>query len=110
MNADTLTNKMAELILLVREHSPDIIGINEVLPKNFNRYIYVEEFALDGYKMVAHESISDNRGRGTILYIRKGLNYKQIDVQYKGDKFQESVYVEISLADNDTQSVCMHVP
>ena len=109
MNADTLTNKMAELILLVREHSPDIIGINEVLPKNFNRHIYVEEFAMDGYEMVAHESISDNRGRGTILYIRKGINYKQIDVQYNGEKFQESVYVEISLADNDTLlCACMY--
>ena len=109
MNADTLTNKMAELILLVREHSPDIIGINEVLPKNFNRHIYVEEFAMDGYEMVAHESISDNRGRGTILYIRKGINYKQIDVQYNDEKFQESVYVEISLADNDTLlCACMY--
>ena len=102
MNADTLTNKMSELNLLVREQTPDNIGVNEVLPKNFNSQIYLEEFTLNNYEIVAHTSISANKGRGTILYIRKGINYKQIDVQYKGHEFQESVYVEISLADNNT--------
>ena len=88
MNADTLTNKISELNLLVREQTPDNIGVNEVLPKNFNRQIYLEEFSLNNYEIVAHTSISANKGRGIILYIRKGINYKQIDVQYKGHEFK----------------------
>ena len=109
MNADTITNKMAELNLLVCEQTPDIIGVNEVLAKNFNRQIYLEECTLNNYEMVAHTSISASKGRGTILYIRKGINYKQIDVLYKGHEFQESVYVEISLADNNTLlCACMY--
>ena len=43
-NADTLTNKMAELLALIKEHNPDIIGVNEVLPKFFKHQIYPEEF------------------------------------------------------------------
>ena len=100
---------MAELNLLVREKWPDIIGINEALPKNFNRHIYQEEFDLNNYEMVAHTNISANIGRGTILYIRKGVNYKQIDVRYNGTEFVESVYVEISLTENDTLlCACMY--
>ena len=34
-NADTLTNKMPELKVLIEEHKPLIIAITEVIPKKF---------------------------------------------------------------------------
>ncbi len=33
-NADTLTNKMEELLSLIEIEKPDVIGITETLPKN----------------------------------------------------------------------------
>ena len=40
LNADCLTNKMTELEFIIKTETPDIIGINEVLPKNIPlRYI-----------------------------------------------------------------------
>ena len=42
LNADTLTNKMPELLLMIREYKPDVIMVNEVLPQNFSRIIHME--------------------------------------------------------------------
>ena len=36
LNADTLTNKLPEFNIIIDEHSPNIIGVSEVLPKYFN--------------------------------------------------------------------------
>ena len=81
LNADSLTNKMAELILTTRGHSPDIIGINEVLPKKNSRKIYQEE----GYEMVVDPNVVHNKGRGSILlitnkstYIVMGRNFRRL--------------------------------
>ena len=100
LNADTLTNKMPEFQLLVRHHKPEIICVNEVLPKNFNRQIYPEEFALEGYDMISHSNVANNIGRGTILYVHRSLVYKQIFTNAL-NSFEESVAVEINLNKND---------
>ena len=34
-NADTLTNKMSELKAQIEEHSPQILAVTEVIPKNY---------------------------------------------------------------------------
>ena len=49
LNADTLTNKLPEFNWVLNEHSPDIIGVSEVLPKSFSNKIYAEEFNISGY-------------------------------------------------------------
>ena len=36
INADVLTNKMAELEFLIKSEQPDIIGVSKILPKNLN--------------------------------------------------------------------------
>ena len=68
LNADTLTNKMAELKVITDNIKPDILCINEVLPKNFTRQIHSEEFSLKDYEIVPHKNVTDNRGRGSIIY------------------------------------------
>ena len=91
----------------IREYRPHIVGINEALPKNFARTIHVEEFLIDGYELVPHENITNNTGRGTILYISKTLNYKQLHIRDEtGIEFSESLFVEINLRGNDKLLCC----
>ena len=101
LNADSLTNKLAELKVITDDYQPHIIGINEVLPKNFSRKIYPEEFSLDGYEMLAHQSVTDNTGRGTIMYIHKSITYKQIEVKIGNKEFHEAILIEVNLANAD---------
>ena len=51
----------------------------EVLPKNFLRAIYKEDFALKGYEMVVHPNVEQSKGRGSIMYIKNSLNYIRLE-------------------------------
>lgn len=113
MNADVLTNKMQELLFRIREVNPDIIGINEVLPKNFKREIHKEEFIISGYELITNidDKTDDNNIRGSIMYIRNGINYKTVEIKPSSENseepqeeglFEEGIYAEINLRDNDT--------
>ena len=88
LNADTLSNKLSELQFLIDSETPQIIGINEVLPKNFTRQIFPEEFSITNYEMIAHPNVEKNSGRGTIMYIHKNINYKQIEIKINDEQFQ----------------------
>ena len=101
LNADSLTNKLPELNLLVSEYDPHIIGINEVLPKNYKRQVYKEEFALNGYEMITHSNVDANTGRGSIIYIKNNITYKQINIDINGSQFEESLFIEVPLKNND---------
>ena len=100
-NADTLTNKMPEFQFIINEHNPHIIGVNEVLPKNHTRNINPEEFIIEGYEMVAHPNVLNNTGRGTIIYVSNTLNYKQLQLFQGDEEFEEAVYIEVKLQNND---------
>ena len=100
-NADSLTNKIPEFELLVKTKMPHIIGINEALPKNFKRKIYEQEFILNEYEMVCHPNIAANKGRGSILYIHKSLNFKEISIKTSKIEFEESILCEINLNKED---------
>ena len=104
LNADTLTNKMAELDLLIKTERPHItcIGINEALPKNHSRKIYPEEFHIDGYEVIMHPNISKNMGRGSLLYIHNSISYKQVLIDLGGQEFKEGLYAEIKLNSHDS--------
>ena len=80
---------------------PQIIGINEVLPKNFARPIFSQEFAIPNYEMIAHPNVEKNCGRGTIMYIHKDINYKQVEFNINDEQFQEAIFAEIKLKGND---------
>lgn len=92
---------MAELNLLVSDIRPNIIGINEVLPKNFSRHIYPEEFSLPGYELLCHPNVTQNKGRGTLLYIENNIKYKQIDISDDELVFEEGIYIEVNLKGKD---------
>ena len=98
-NADTLTNKMAELQLRINIHKPHIIGINEVLPKFYREKIYPEQFAIKDYEMVPHPNIEANKGRGSVLYIHKSIKFKEVKFN---TSLEEGIFAEIKLKGNDT--------
>ena len=101
INADTLTNKLNEFELIVKDSNPDIIGICEVLPKCHTRKIFPEEFKIKGYNEVVHENISNNKGRGSIMYIREGLDYKEIKIKPKKGKFEEGIFIEVNVNEKE---------
>ena len=87
LNADTLTNKVPEFECLIQNHEPRIIGVNEVLPKNFKWQIDAEEFGLKNYEMYAHRNVSDNIGRGSLVYVHNSLTSKQVDLKMEAQNF-----------------------
>ena len=82
-------------------YQPKLIGINEVLPKNFTDPIHKEEFEIEGFDMLPHPNVISNVGRGSILYVHKSLNGKPVDFNELDSVFEEQVFAEINLTNND---------
>ena len=97
INADTLTNKLSELSVLVKDLNPDILGISEVLPKNHSRHIFPEEFKLEGYNELIHKNVENNTGRGSILYIKDHLNFKEVKFDTNSGVFEEGLFIELTV-------------
>jgi exonuclease III len=75
-NVDVLTNKKDELLLVIRSIKPDVLCLQEVLPKNpgIGGCIPEVELKLPGYSM--HKA--DEMRRGTITYIADHIPAEQI--------------------------------
>ena len=48
-----------------------------------------------------YPNVEKNTGRGTIIYIRKSIKYKQIDMKIENKEFQEAIFAEITLNNLD---------
>ena len=73
-NADTLSNKMAELRNRVDQavSRPHIILVTEIKQKNARYCTTAAEISIPGYEM--HSGLDNNEGRGTVIYIRHYMN------------------------------------
>ena len=56
-NADCLTNKKAELNMIIHnmEREPDVIAITEVKPKSSKYTVTASEFNLDGFNLFSND-------------------------------------------------------
>jgi len=91
-NVDILTNKMEELINRINVDKPDIICIQEVLPKHSLDEIHVEtEFKIDGFQMY---HAGERMKRGIITYIKDSLPVQQIKTEVS---FIEGVWCRIPM-------------
>ena len=107
LNADTLTNEIPEFECLIKNYQPRIIGVNEVLPKNFKRKVHAAEFGLKNYEMYAHKNVSDNIDRGSLFYVHNSHISKQVDL--KTEHFEEAIFVEIKINKSQTLlCACMY--
>jgi len=96
-NADCLTNKRSELLLLLSaslDRKPDIIAITEVKPKFLKTKLNSSEFYLEGYNLFVNNNFEDSSCRGTLLYVIKQLTAYASLLPLPCD-FQEHVFDEI---------------
>ncbi len=92
-NADSLPNKIDELMGLIDIHKPDIIAITEVKPKNLKQSLTKPNLKLDSYEILPHQNCFADGGRGVCIYIHESLagNYREITSTWSG----ESVWIKI---------------
>ena len=84
-NVDTLTNKMDELSVRVFSENPDVICLQEVLPKNAYGEIEVEiDLKINGYDMFKPNEMK----RGVITLIKMKFT------QYRSN--QQSILMKVS--------------
>ncbi len=96
-NVDTLTNKMGELSVRVFSENPDVICLQEVLPKNAYGEIEVEiDLKINGYDMFKPNEMK----RGVITLIKNEIHTIQIEPT---EHFDESVWCMI--LNNDSERI-----
>jgi hypothetical protein len=77
--------------------SPDIIGVTEVKPKNYNNEINPQEYSIDGYKLY-HSNVDKKIGRGILIYINNTLTAQETTMD---TKFEENLFIDMKLNNND---------
>ena len=95
-NADSLLNKRGEFAAASTHHAPNVICVNEVVPKKAQMKAQESEFQLEGFD--AHTNLPTCK-RGVIIYTRKHL--KTSPVNNLPQDFDESCCVEINLTSPD---------
>ena len=97
-NADSLPNKMTELISRVESSTlkPSVITITEVKQKNQRYKIVPDELGINGYQMPDNNLDKDIR-RGIITYIKDNLIVNEITME---TNYEESMWVDIKVHDN----------
>jgi len=99
-NVDSgLLNKKDELSLLIEKKDPDLIIMNEILPKRrrTKKKLTAKDFSINGYDNAVR---STTQGRGVIIYFKHSLSVHSVEVLNNFD-FEESTWLSIKLKGND---------
>ena len=90
-NTDVSTiNKLHELSSRITAEFPDIICIAEVKHKNFKRTLSLVELNIVGYNTEVLNVVPDT-GRGMLLFIKKDIKYKLVDISLFTDTVPQEV-------------------
>lgn len=89
-NADSVFNKMEELIEAVEENSIDIIVITEAMPKNAKSRPSLAEITVPGYDVFTSKTF-DSEGRGVYIMVKSCLKASPV-TELTNHKFKESVW------------------
>ena len=81
LNARSITNKKNQLIIMVDDKKPHIIGITESWANNDITYA---ELGLEGYVMFRKDRI-ERRGGGVLLYIKETIPACEVQLQDEAD-------------------------
>ena len=103
INADNgLLNKREELINIVNTNKPDILHINETLPKSSHNIDTNIEYQLDGYNCFFNE----NPSRGIAMYIKNDIDVTPIEV-LKCDHL-ESLWQKLTINSKSILAGCVY--
>ncbi len=94
-------SKMNLLDVYLSKTAPNIICINEVLPKNSRFKAAANSYQINGYNLIAHSL----NGRGICIYARPNININVIDM---GVDFDECVWCSINGKDDDVLLGCIY--
>lgn len=93
-NTDVYTrDKMSELGARIHQcdELPQIIALQEVKPKHTRYERTIEEYNIEGYEAIG-KNLSNDLGRGMLLYIRKDIRYNEVNLL---STFSEYICIEI---------------
>ena len=97
-NADTVTNKWEELMIVLNTENPDVIAITEVKPK-YSRYdISDPEISIQGYCLYS-KNIAGKTGRGVAVYIKENITSEEIATEIP---FEEIVLTKLKINKKET--------
>lgn len=97
-NADTLTNKIQELTLLLAVHKIDIAIVTEIKPKNRSTETTTCELTIQGYDLFSN---LENDGRGIAIYITNALSSQVHQLQINTN-FKENIWLSVHLKGQDS--------
>ena len=98
-NVDSgLLNKKDELSVILSDKDPDLLLLNEILPKRrrTKKKLSSKDFNIPGYDFIIR---STTEGRGVILYFKTYLHVQSVDTLNNFD-FDESIWLRIKLKGN----------
>jgi exonuclease III len=101
-NIDSILNKRDELLSVIHRVQPDVICVNEILPKNFRFGIQVSEIKIDGFNCFTNLESESPGKRGIAMYVREQYKAQQVELNSEHRTAVESVWTEIKLQENDS--------
>ena len=106
MNAQSLRNKMLELLSTVQTLDPTVIGITESWGDGD---VSDSEFSIPGFTMFRSDRQLKHRGGGVLLYVRNELN--PLEVKMKSN-FADQIWCQVNVNDSDALliGVCYRSP
>lgn len=103
-NVDTYSaDKQLELSerLKLMEHTPQVIALQEVKPKNYRYEKSIAEYKLDGYDIVEH-NLNANEGRGLLLYVKENTKCTSVELS---TNYSEYCSIELKNGSGETVMV-----
>ena len=80
-NADGLNNKMAELSILIKETSPDLVLVTEAFNKTSSIEPRKNEFMLQDYDIIWNGEVTGKKRRGICVYAKDKLNIIPVECE-----------------------------
>ena len=78
LNIRSLKNKMCEVKNLVKEHSPNILGLSECELNKVNNHFDENKLKIPGYQILFPKSWTKHGFARVVVYVKTSLEYEQV--------------------------------
>ena len=109
---DSVLNKRQELVHIFKIENPDIVLLNELLPKKTTFDVQPAEINFEGYDCFSNCFESSIRNpRGVAIYVKRSLNAQPVILNEDQIVAKETVWAEIKLKDDEKLLIgCIYRP